>query len=551
MPQTLGGRGPRTANPVMGLSKEAWAPGILAALLAGGGAPGAEASPAAEPSSPVSSSVHGTAGGPERRPGGLPGESSESSSPASSQAPPESRTYLLDRLAAGASLGYFTTDRSRILTEIHFDFPFVLIRQKSLFILGSLQTSTFKTGSRVRIGSFEAQDLEYRIEAGARDYLSNRVAIAAFVGQQGREQLDRPGSRQLRYAGLGFESAGFPRPGGDSRFEWRLALGPAFQSQGVDADAVVRGAFLFDLWRGHRSTLGLDGSFDSIFESLQGRTEFRVGPRWTFPLPNGIRATLFSEWIRGRNPLGIEALGWNFGFKYAEGAYAGPHTLPLPDVRGVLAFGRGTSRGTGRFDLDLSSPALRIASKPLRLFANLDADVLAGTGFDTLFFIARAGAEAGILPRLLVGPSIYHRSNHARGQAAAGATSLTIVQATLRTAGWEYANRLPGVLTPDPGTSWTDRMEFSVSPGLITDSSFEQRRSWDLQAGARYDLLPRPRKVVPFLRVFREWGDVHRREASIGFATVQNLVIEVQYRRDDQYLGSDLSDVFLLGSLFF
>src|SRR5437868_12949486 len=55
--------------------------------------------------------------------------------------------YLLDRLAAGASLGYLTTDRSRILSEIHFYFPFVVIRKKSLFVLGRLQTSTFKTGS--------------------------------------------------------------------------------------------------------------------------------------------------------------------------------------------------------------------------------------------------------------------------------------------------------------------------------------------------------------------------------------------------------------------
>jgi len=464
---------------------------------------------------------------------------------------PESHRYLLDRLAAGASVGYFRTDPSRILTEIHFDFPFLVIRRKSLYVRGTLQTSTVKTGTSIRIGSFEAQDIEYLVEAGARDYLNNRVAIAAFVGQQGREQLDQSGSRQVRYLGVGFESVGFPRPGGPSRFEWRLALGPAFQREGIEADAVLRGAFLFDIWRGGRSSVGLDGSFDSIFDHHQGQTEYRIGPQWTFPLSNGIRATLFSEWIRGRNPVGIAAQGWNFGVRYSEGAYSGPHTTNLPDVRGVLSFGRGSSRGLGRFDLDLSSPELHIASRPGRVFANLDATVVAGTGIDNLFYIATAGLEATIWPRVVVGPYVYHRSNHTIGQGSVAATSLNIVQISLRTPGWEYADRLPGRLTLGRDEKWWDHLEASLAPGLVTDSSFGRGESFDLQAGVRMDLLARSRRIVPYVRLFSEWGDVDRREASIGFSTRQNLVFEVRYRRDEQLFGHESRDTFLMASLYF
>ena len=459
--------------------------------------------------------------------------------------------FLLGRLAAGASLGYFSTHPSRILSEMHFDFPFIVVRQKSVYVRGQLQTSTVKTGSSIRIGSFEAQDLEYLLEAGARDYLNNRVAIAAFLGQEGREQLDQGGSRQVRYVGLGFESVGFPKPGGPDLIEWRLALGPTFNTAGVESDAVVRGALLFDLWRGRSSNVGLDGSFNSIFDGLHGQTEYRIGPRWTYPMANGIRATIFAEWIRGRNPLGLSAQGWNLGFHYTEGAYAAPHTALLPNVRGILSFGRGDSRGFGRFDLNLASPEFHLLSRPSRLFADLDANALAGSGIDNLYYIARLGVETGIRSRLLAGASVFHRSNHTIGAGSSSATSMNIVQLGVRTAGWDYADRLPGRLVPGPDATWRDRLEAYVAPGIVTDGSFARGRSWDLQVGARADLVPRSRRIVPFVRLFGEWGDVSVREGSVGFSTRQNFVIELRCRRDDQYFGRDLRETLLQGSIFF
>lgn len=464
---------------------------------------------------------------------------------------PPSRPYLLDRLAAGASLGYFTANRARILSEMHLDFPFLVVREKSLYVRGRFETSTVKTGPRFRADSFRAQDIDYLAEVGARDYLNNRIAIAAFLGRQGRKQLDQSGSGKVSYLGLGFESAGFPRPGAE-RFEWRLALGAVFGSDQVEANAVARGAILYDVWRGERSSIGIDGSFDSLFDGLHGQTEYRVGPRWTFPLSNGIRVNAFAEWIRGRNPLLLSgAQGWNFGFRYTEGAYAGPHQQPLPDVRGVLSMGRGRRRGFGRFDLDLASPELTVFSKPARLYANLDANAIVGPETDNLYYIATVGLEAALLPRVLIGPAIYHRSNHTLGQGPTHAANLNIVQISARTPGWDYANRSEGQLLPDPGDSWLDRLEASFVPGVVTNSNFSDARSWDVQAGARLDLSSRAGRIVPFVRAFAEWGDVDRREVGAGFSTRQNLLLELRYRRDSQYFGDDRSDVYLEGSLYF
>lgn len=474
-------------------------------------------------------------------------------------APPSaSKPYLLDRLAAGASLGYFTASRARILSEIHFDFPFLVVREKSLYVRGSLETSTVKTGRRFRADSFQAQDVDYLAEVGARDYLNNRIAIAAFFGQQGREQLDQAGAGSVRYVGLGFESAGFPRPG-DDRFEWRLALAAALDANRVEADSVARGAVLYDLWRGRRSSVGIDGSFDTLLDGWSGQTEYRIGPRWTFPLGNGIRANLFAEWIRGKNPLLLaDAQGWNFGFRYAEGAYSGPHERTLPDVRGVLSLAGGLHRGLGRFDVDLSSPELQIFKRPGRIFANLDANVLKGAGTDNLFYIATAGVEAAILPRVLIGPAIYHRSNHTLGEGPTQATNLNIVEVIARTPGWDYTDRSEGHLLPhpDPGATpgswhWLDRLEGILAPGVVTNSNFTDAQSWDVQAGVRYDLTSRSRRIVPFIRGFGQWGDVDRTEIGLGFSTRQNLVLELRYRRDNQYFGNDPSDVFLQGSLYF
>jgi len=495
-----------------------------------------------------------------------PPADAETETPADSTAAsvPEARPrpYLLDRLAAGASLGYFTAEKARVLSEIHFDFPFIVLQQQSIYVRGTFETSTVKTGDKLRADSFQAQDIEYLVEAGARDYLNNRLAIAAFLGQQGRRQLDgqeapdpdRPDSISLRYLGIGFESAGFPKPGKD-RFEWRLAAGAVIHPEGVEGDFVLRGAFLYDVWRFRSSSIGIDGSFDALFDDLSGQTEYRIGPRWTFPLPNGVRATLFAEWIRGNNPLLLDTLqGWNFGFRYAEGAYAGPHTQILPDVTGVLSFGRGGERGYGRLALDLASPEFHLFTMPTHIHANLDANVVGGTGIDNLYYVATAGIESSLSRRFVLGPQIYHRSNHTLGGDPNRPTTLNIVQFGARTNGWEYADRLPGSLMPQTEGGWLGRLEACVVPGLVTNSAFTNASSWDVQAGARFDLLPRDRPLVPFVRVYGEWGGVDRidrRELSGGFTTRQNLVIEVRYRRDSQYFGEDDTDVFLAGSLYF
>jgi hypothetical protein len=511
---------------------------VVPAVAAGG-----PASPAVPPSD------SGAAGGAAAPTPGTPEPPASGSGDASETA---SKAYLLDRLAAGASLGYYTSDNAQILSEMHFDFPFLVFRQKSVYVLGRIETQTVKTGSGIAADDFQAQDVNYLFEAGARDYLNNRIAIAAFVGQEGRKELDTPGSASVLYAGVGFESTGFPRPGGRERFEWRVAIGPTFDEEGVESDLLFKGAVLYDLWRGERSSVGIDGSFNSLFDGTQGQTEYRVGPRWTLPLPNGIRASLFAEWIRGRNPLLLEGSeGWDFGFKYDEGAYAGPHTMTLPDIRGVLLAGAGADHWISRFDLDLSSPEFRIAGASSRVFANLDANTRFGEGPDNLWYIASAGLLAEVIPRVQIGPVLYHRSNHTVDGDPTTPTDLNIVQFAACTPGWNYANRLPGRLMPETGATWFERIEAALIPGVVTSSDLDDASSWDLQAGVRVDLTSREGPVTPFVRAFAEWGGDQRREFSAGIATPHNLVFELLYQSDSQYFGGDKTDLILAGSLVF
>ncbi len=264
-----------------------------------------------------------------------------------------------------------------------------------------------------------------------------------------------------------------------------------------------------------RSSVSLEAGFDSLFDGFNGQTEWRLGPSWNLPLKNGVRASFFANWIHGENPLLLYGQeGWNFGVRYTEGVYAGPHTVTLPDVRGVLAFGRGEDRGFGRFDLDLSSPELTIFSRPGRIFGNLDANTIAGTGTDNIYYVARIGIDLLATARLQTGLILYHRSNHTIGEEAEVPNNLNIVQFSAQTPGWDWSNRMPGRLSPGPGEIWYDRLEGTVVPGIVTGSTFTDAQSWDLQAGARFDILPRRHPLVPFVRAFAEWGEAIQREYS-------------------------------------
>lgn len=513
--------------------------------------------PAGQPSPASPASAPNTPLGAPATPPAEPGASAPAEESAEHKSPPP-RLYLLDRLAAGASVGYFSADKAQILSEMHFDFPFLVIRQKSIYVRGNLETVTVRSEGHRGTDSFQAQSLEYLTEGGVRDYLSNRVAIAAFFGLQGRRDLDggtepgESGTHAAQYLGLGFESAGFPRPGGPDRFEWRLAIGPVFETQGVEGDFFFRGAGTYDLLRSGRHAFALEATFDSLFDGTHGQTEYRVGPAYSIGLQNGVRASIFAHWIRGENPLLLEGeQGWNFGLRYTEGAYAGPHTMRLPDVRGVLGFGRGSDRGFGRFDVDLSSPEFTLFSQPARVFGNLDANSVGGSGPDTLYYIAQAGLEVEVLPRLLTGVRLYHRSNHSTGDDPVVPTSMNLIQGVAQTTGWDYSDRLPGRLYGNEAAHWYDRIEGSFVPGIVTGATFSEAQSWDIQGGLRFDVMSRSHPFVPFVRVFGEWGDVRLREASIGLTTPQNLVIDLRYRTDSQDFGELRRDIFLGVSLYF
>lgn len=468
----------------------------------------------------------------------------------------EQPRFLVDRLAAGASFGYFSADTLDFLAQIHFDFPFLVARQKGAYVRGSLSSSisSIQGGISSQSLSFRVEDIDYLFEAGARDYLSSRIAVAAFLGQQGSENLDRPGSAWIRYAGLGAQSASFPRPGGDSTFDWNLELGAVLDETGLskDADWTLRGDVLWDALLLERSRLGLDLSFDSLVLSGDWRSDWRAGPRWSFDLSNGIRASLFAQYIHSRNPLGVGADGVQIGLNYSEGAYrAGGRSSSLPDVRGTLALGAGVDRYPSLFDVEAVMPPFTVWGRPSRVYVDLETNSLVGKGNDSFHFRTESGMDVSFTPSIVGGVSFEHRSYHRLAKETSNVSELNLLRAGVRSPGWEFSDRSPGRLIPDARSRRPFRLEWLAQAEYLLSSTLRGNGGWLGHAGVRLDLPSPGVGFTPFVLADVERGAADTLRAGVGLTLPVDMTVSAEYRMEDQLRTRDKSETLLIFSLYF
>jgi hypothetical protein len=471
--------------------------------------------------------------------------------------PPKPSAFLVDRLAAGAYFAWLSSDSLRYLGRIHFDFPFFVARQKGLYVRGRLDAS-LSSIERERLLRFRVKDADYLFELGARDYLSSRTAVAAFVGQQGSENLDQPGSAWVRYAGLGAQSASFPRPGGENRLDWNLNVAPVIDQQSIDASWVVRADILWDAVRFRGSSLGLDVSMDTIVYEAPGKpthhwgNDWRFGPRWSFDLDNGIRASLFAQYLHSHNPLGVGASGTMLGFSYTEGAYRGPRQDRFPDVRGTLAAGLGDDRSPGTFLLEAYFPTFSLAGRPATALVAADANILAGRGPDNAFYILSAGVDLELPHDLVGGFFLRHRSYDVLGESGGESVDLNMVEAGVRTAGWNFSDRTPGQLVSSSGDGWPGSLEWTLGAAYILSSSLPgEEPQWIGRGGIRWDLPAVRQGVVPYLLVSGDAGEVSRARAGVGLTLPVDMAVSAEYRRDNQIQGEDKDEVALVFTLYY
>ena len=462
--------------------------------------------------------------------------------------PPEPPAFLVDRLAAGVSASWYSSDSLRYLTRVHFDFPFFVARHKGLYVRGALSSSISRIENR-KYFRLEVEDVDYLFEAGARDYLTPRVAVAIFAGQQGSDNLDRAGSAHARYLGLGAQSSTFPRPGGASRFDWNLNVGSVLQTQQIDAHWMVRGDALWDALRLEHSSVGLDLSFDSLIEAGRWETDWWSGPRWSFDLNNGIRASLFARYLHSRNPLGVGASGLQLGFSYAEGAYRGAHTGPFPDVRGILAAGYGDDRSPATLDVHAVSPPFHIAGRPSLIAIGVDANTLVGRGPDEAWYDLSGAVESEVSARLVASAGVRHRSFHVLGESSSASRDLNLLEAVVHSPGWDFSNRTPGSLVPEAVERWPGRVDWIAGASWVISSSLAADPRWLGSAGAQWT-LPRLGRVQPFLLGSGDFGEVSRIRLAAGIALPIDMTITAEYRRESLLL-TDRRTTGIVFSLYY
>ena len=151
------------------------------------------------------------------------------------------------------------------------------------------------------------------------------------------------------------------------------------------------------------------------------------------------------------------------------------------------------------------------------------------TAVDTgeLYYLYDLGVErAG--PRVTWGGFFYHRSNHVLAETnAIGVTSRNVVEGGVETAGWPRP--------PSPRT-----FDARVRAGALIDSSFGESRGWNLRAGARV-AGARLGEGIPWLTLEIEEGDASARRAVAGIAYPAGFQLRAEYRREEQFFGTDKS----------
>ena len=370
-----------------------------------------------------------------------------------------------------------------------------------------------------------------------RGELHVRRAGPPLRGSRGSEprRLDpvRRGARRRRRGrrrhapphagGSGVGRPGWTWNGGRTFLETRLELAAVVDSRGMsgDADAAL------DARVGRRSgklAWALDLRANALVDGTGARTDLEGGPRLAIRVGDARTFSLFAHALRSRHPLGLRESGVLVGFEAAEDGVARGSARPSPpDLRGTVAAGiGGDDRAAGRLRLAILSPPW---AERFRAVLDVDAHVLTATDTGELFYLYDLGVERAS-GRWVVGAYFHHRSNHVLAEEnPEGVTSRNVAEVGFETSGWT-------------GPARERVLDTRVRLGGLIDSSFGESTRWNLRAGARI-AGPAWGRAVPWLALDLEEGDASARRAGAGLGFESGLEIRADYRREEQFFGSD------------
>jgi hypothetical protein len=399
--------------------------------------------------------------------------------------------------------------------------------------------------------TFQVRELQYDLELGWRG-LPGRPRgprLSALLGQRGKQAVDADGQPWVRYAAARLESPDYrayrttPASGAGGRgflrrLEWELLLGAVFDEREVRADAVLQGEA--SLWlapvRGRSMALAFDVAVDGLFEGSSLHSDVSAGPRLSFAVVGGRRASFYLYHRSGGNPLGVEEPLWLLGFAYTEGREAPPSGLGGPEIDGRLVAGGGEGRIAGQLRLRFLSPEFAGATRGSIV---IDANLLTAEETGDLFYYWTAGLERersfGIY-----GAYLHHRSNHQLAEPNDQVTSLNVLELGYETLHWQRSARCA------PRRGW-GAIDGRVRAGYLLESSFGERERWHVRGGLRWSLPVRGRAPLPYLLVEAASGEVERRLYAAGLSLRGGLELQLEYRSDEQYYAEDSRA--LLGSV--
>ncbi len=439
----------------------------------------------------------------------------------------------------GGRVAWLSGDGLDLIGDVWADVPFYSRAEHAFYLSAALRTTIAGTSGL----DLAVRDLQYRADLGWRLTTGDGPGVVSvFLGQRGRELVDQPGGARAFYLAAGLESRNRHRAVASRTglaFQWSFALGPVLQDSGVDAAAYLRGDA-----RLRYGLKGGDGPFRAIvFEfkadalagggNLDG--DWTFGPGFEWPMGERHRATLFAQYQRSDNPLGLQQDSWLVGLELVEGA---PTDFPATtdqggaDLSGSLGVGAGDdSRVAGLFELRFDSPQF---GRRLRAIFDVDANLVTGPTDDELYWRYDIGIER-VRRRTTVGAYLYHRSNHRLAQTGNGFTSINVVEVGYQTLDW---NR--------PGHRGKRHyFEYRVRLGYLINSDFGEDDDWNLRLGGRWGLPFRFAGGLPYLEFELDRGDVNAERWAIGLSPARNLDIALEVREDGQWYGADQTATLL------
>lgn len=457
-----------------------------------------------------------------------------------------------ERPSAGGRLSWVVDGDLDLVGDLWVDLPFRIDDRNSVFVSIDSRTTLEQPDGL----TFKVRDLQYDLGVGwrGRPAWLHGPRLFALAGQRGKEAVDANGQPYVRYLGVGLESRDFrsfrasPRCATDGckfgrRFDWNFLVGPVLEEREVQADLVIQGET--GLWlaplRGPGMALAFDLALDGLVQGSSLLADVSAGPRLSFAVAGGRRASFFLHYRSGGNPLGAEQPLWLLGFAYEEGRDAPPPGLGAPEIDGRVALGGGDGRISGQLRLRFLSPSFARGTRGVIV---IDGNILTAQDTGDLYYFWNAGIEReqsiGIY-----GAYLHHRSNHQLAEPNLFVTSINVLELGYETLYWQRPAQRPR------GNHGWGVLDGRVRAGFLLASSFGETTRWHLRGGLRWSLPVRGRAPLPYLLVEGDTGDVDRWLVAVGLAVLRNLELQVEYRTDEQYFAADQRAVLATARYWF